>query len=115
MSSNLKGMHHGCKLQIMGRIILLVGFELARSIRHYFPILHKNTSQPLSGCVAIYDEIPLNVWQGQHWGYYQPSFQLLKAFLTRLGPVELLLLLEKLCHGSGDLRKSFNKPPVISC
>jgi hypothetical protein len=28
----------------MGRIILLVGFELAGSIHHYFPILHKDTS-----------------------------------------------------------------------
>jgi hypothetical protein len=42
MSPNLKGMHYGCKLQIMGGIILLVGFELAGSIRHYFPVLHKN-------------------------------------------------------------------------
>jgi hypothetical protein len=44
MSPNLKGMHYGCKLQIMGRIVLLVGFELAGSIRHYFPISHKDTS-----------------------------------------------------------------------
>jgi hypothetical protein len=62
----------------MGGIILLVGFELAGSIRHYFPVLHKNTSQPLSGCVAIYDKIPLNVWQGQHWGCGQSSLQLLE-------------------------------------
>jgi hypothetical protein len=46
VSPNLKGVHHGCKLQIMGGIILLVGFELAGSICHYFPILHENTSQP---------------------------------------------------------------------
>jgi hypothetical protein len=62
MSPNLKGMHYGCKLQVMGRIILLVGFELAGSIRHYFPVLHKKTSEPLSGGVSIHDKIPLNVW-----------------------------------------------------
>jgi hypothetical protein len=39
MSPNLKGLHYGCKLQIMGRIVLLVGFELAGSIHHYFLIL----------------------------------------------------------------------------
>jgi hypothetical protein len=61
MSPNLKGMHYGCKLQIMGGIILLVGFELAGSICHYFSVLHENTSQPLSGRVAIYDKILLNV------------------------------------------------------
>jgi hypothetical protein len=92
----------------MGRIILLVGFELAGSIRHYFPILHKDTSQPLSRCITIDDKIPLNVWQSQHRGCCQSSFQLLKAFLTRLSPVELLLLLEQLHHGLGNLRKSFN-------
>jgi hypothetical protein len=32
VSPNLKGMHYDCKLQIMGGIILLVGFELAGSI-----------------------------------------------------------------------------------
>jgi hypothetical protein len=36
MSPNLRGMHYGCKLQTMGGIILLVGFELAGSIFHYF-------------------------------------------------------------------------------
>jgi hypothetical protein len=90
VSLNLKCMHYGCKLQIMGGIILLVGFELARSICHYFPILHENTFQPLPGRVAIYDNIPLNVWQGQYWGCGQSSLQLLETFLTRLGPVELL-------------------------
>jgi hypothetical protein len=44
MSTNLKGKHYDCELQVMGRIILLVGFELAGSICHYFPILHKDTS-----------------------------------------------------------------------
>jgi hypothetical protein len=43
MSPNFKGMHYDCKLQAMGRIVLLVGFELAGSIRHYFSILHKDT------------------------------------------------------------------------
>jgi hypothetical protein len=64
MSPNLKGVHYGCKLQIMRGIILLVGFELVGSICHYFPILHENTSQPLSGGVARHDKIPLDVWQG---------------------------------------------------
>jgi hypothetical protein len=99
----------------MGGIILLVGFELAGSICHYLPVLHENTSQPLSGRVAIYDKVPLNVWQGQHWGYGQSSLQLLETFLARLDPVELLLLLEQLCHGPSNLGKSFNKPPIVPC
>jgi hypothetical protein len=115
MSPNLKGMHYGSKFQIMGGIIRLVGLELAGSICHYFPILHENTSQPLSGCVAIYDKIPLNVWQGQHWGCGQSSLQPLETSFTRLSPVELLLLLEQLRHGSGNLGKSFNEPPIIPC
>jgi hypothetical protein len=32
VSPNLEGMHYGCKLQIMGGIILLMGFELAGGI-----------------------------------------------------------------------------------
>jgi hypothetical protein len=75
-------MHYGYKLQIMGGIILLMGFELTGSICHYLPILHENTSQPLSGGVAIHDKVPLDIWQGQHWGCGQSSLQLLETSLA---------------------------------
>ena len=61
MSPNLKGMHYGCKFQIMGWIILLMRPELAGSICNDFPVLHEYTTQSLSGWITIDDKIPMNV------------------------------------------------------
>ena len=49
MSPNLKGLHYGCKFQIMDWIILLVRPELAGSIGNYFPVLLEYTTQSFMG------------------------------------------------------------------
>ena len=59
---NLEGMHYGCKLRIMGWVILLMRPELSGSISYYFSILHEYTTQSLSGCVTINDKIQMNIW-----------------------------------------------------
>ena len=61
MPPDLKGMHYGCKFQIMGWIILLMRPERAGSICNDFPVLHEYTTQSLSGCITIDDKIPMNI------------------------------------------------------
>ena len=63
MPPNFKGVHYGCKFQVMGRIVLLMRPELAGSLRNNFPVLHQYTTQSLSGCVAINDKALLIIWQ----------------------------------------------------
>jgi hypothetical protein len=46
VSPNLKCMHHGCKLQIMGGIILLMGFELAEAYATTFPSCMRTHPNP---------------------------------------------------------------------
>ena len=61
MPPNFKGMHYGCKFQVMGRIVLLMIPELAGSICDEFPVLHQYTTQSLSGCITIDDKISMNI------------------------------------------------------
>ena len=62
MPPNLEGMHYGCKLQIMGWVILLMRPGLSGSISYYLTVLHEYATQSLSGCVTINDKIPINIW-----------------------------------------------------
>ena len=53
----LKGVNHGSKFKVVGGIVLLMFAELSRQIGYNITLLHKDTSEPKFGSVAIYNKI----------------------------------------------------------
>ena len=57
MAPCLKGVNHNSKFKVMGWIILLMFVELSRGVGYNLSLLHKDTSEPKLGSVAIYDKV----------------------------------------------------------
>src|SRR5688572_3785989 len=62
MPPNLQSINNSGSLQIMCRIVLLVNFELSRSISYDLTILHKNTTQSDSRSITV-DYKPISTFR----------------------------------------------------
>src|ERR1044071_8534324 len=57
MSPNFQREYHGTQLQVVSCVVLLVHFELTRSIRNHFLALHQHATESMNGSVTVNKKI----------------------------------------------------------
>src|SRR5688572_29912271 len=93
VSPYLKSMNHSCQLQVMCRVVLLMGPKCSGSISNHSVILHQDTPQSSTGSITINFKWLGVVRLSQHWGYCQMLPQSMTGIFTLLAPIILDSLL----------------------
>jgi hypothetical protein len=115
VSPYLKSMNHSCQLQIMRRVVLLMGPECSGSISNDSVILHQDTSQSRTRSITINFKWLGVVRLSQHWGCCQMLPQSMKGILALLAPIILDSFLQQFSHWFGNPGEIRNKSSIIPC
>jgi len=97
----------------MGKVVLLVHFQLSWGIGYWPLLLHQYTPQALIRRVAIHLKPLTCVWYSKYWSC-GTLLHLLKALITLLCPGEWLVFSTKLGQRTNHFREPFHKSSVIS-
>jgi hypothetical protein len=109
-----QGKDNSSQLKIMRGIVLFIMTQLSWGIRNHSPVLHKNTTKPSSRCITINIKGLGDVWLCQHKRCSQQLLQCLKCFITLCILNKLLLFLQKISVGFGNIGEVRDESKIIA-
>jgi hypothetical protein len=114
MPPGTQGMYYSGQLKIMSGILLFMRAQLTWGVCNHTTFLHENTAKPSIKCVTVHIEGLCDIWLCQHRGCSQQLLQSSECFIAISIPNKLLLFLQKICNGFGNLREVRNKSTIVA-